>query len=239
MKKHLSFLMIAFSILAFAQVPYSILLKNVDWRVMKINYNGTDYFTPSPFSLGSAKLQISGDDNVSFSASFFNATSGGLVFGANNANYFTVIGVASTLGVYYGENETNVQRFDGLSTSTFYHNQFSSTDKFYFEYEEVMSGKNLVITNPNGMKIYYSNMILATENNVKAKFSIYPNPTSDVLQLKNISTNSDIKIVDAQGKLVLKANNLQQKDFSVSVKHLTKGVYFLLVGNQTTQFIKN
>ncbi len=230
--------MIAISILAFAQTSYSDLLKNVVWRVMKINYNNTDYFTPSPFSTGKGKLEIRSENNdFLFNASFFNLTSGRIIFGANNENNFTVMNVASTLSLYSGENETAVKQFDGL-TSSFYHNQFSSTDQFYFDYEEVSGSKSLVVTNPNGMKIYYSDKILATENSVKTKVNIYPNPTSDILQLKNIDINSDIKILDAQGKLILRTNNVKQNDITISVKHLTKGVYYLLVGNQNLQFIK-
>ena len=70
--------------------------------------------------------------------------------------------------------------------------------------------------------------ILATaEANGKNAISIYPNPTSDVLNLKIDGKINNTKIYDVNGKLVLTAGN----ETSVSLKSLTSGAYVVAVTN--------
>ena len=95
-----------------------------------------------------------------------------------------------------------------------------------------MSGKNLVITNPSGNKIFYSNQLLATAENSKQKTSVYPNPASDELFVKNENNIelSAIKITDLTGKIVLNQNAALN---SINISNLSKGMYFVTIETQT------
>ena len=104
-----------------------------------------------------------------------------------------------------------------------------------------MSGKNLVITNPSGNKIFYSNQLLATAENSKQKTSVYPNPASDELFVKNENNielkdntffnycfTTEINHIPSKKTLNKKLINqrldfLQKEDFFKSFKHVIIG----------------
>lgn len=82
---------------------------------------------------------------------------------------------------------------------------------------------------------------LSVNDNTTSNFSIYPNPTNDVL---NISMNSgsslsEIRINDIQGRNVMNVNNPTE---TISVSNLNSGVYFITVVSDnveaTQKFIK-
>jgi hypothetical protein len=66
--------------------------------------------------------------------------------------------------------------------------------------------------------------------NVANKVSIYPNPTSDVL---NISTNSndlsELTVKDITGKIVLKQNF--NNKITINTENYSKGIYLIDVKN--------
>ena len=81
---------------------------------------------------------------------------------------------------------------------------------------------------------------LDTEAFDKSGVSIYPNPTSSLLNVKvdtNIA-NEHYTISDALGKIVLKGK-LNEGATSISVEQLSKGIYFIkLSDNNASKFIK-
>lgn len=227
MKKIYTLIFAFFCFFASSQ-PYSSLLKNTDWTIMKIQWNGTEYYPPFPF-VQSGKVAFNFDDNNGFRSIFFNTAGGKVTFGDNNATYFTLQNIAVTLAEYGGENEQAVRDFD-IKATTFYFG-YQPTDQFYFEYEQIFSGKNLTVTNPLGHKIFYSNMILGnSEVPLEQAISIYPNPAKNEVFLKssrNISENGNVEIFDNSGKLVS-----QQKistTNSINIQKLPNGVYTLKV----------
>ena len=66
--------------------------------------------------------------------------------------------------------------------------------------------------------------------NIANKVSIYPNPTSDVL---NISTNSndlsELTVKDITGKIVLKQNF--NNKITINTENYSKGIYLIDVKN--------
>lgn len=73
------------------------------------------------------------------------------------------------------------------------------------------------------------------ELNKKEIISLYPNPTSNILNIKtNSKTNSEIEITNQLGQTVLK-----QKYFeSIDVSKLVPGCYFIRIDNSYSKFIK-
>ncbi|MBF8455902.1 T9SS type A sorting domain-containing protein [Kaistella sp. G5-32] len=234
MKKIYILILGLFCFFASAQ-PYSILLKNANWTITKIQWSGVDHYPPVPFTQ-SGKVAFDFDNNNGFKSTFFNTAGGKVTFGANNAAYFTLQNVAVTLAEYYGENEQAVRQFDSMATAFYF--GFQTSDQFTFQYEQIFSGKNLIVTNKYGNKIFYSNLILGNnEVPLNNENSIYPNPAKNEIFLRSskaIAENSTVEIFDNSGKLISTQKILTKNSFSVQM--LQNGVYTARVSNLAEQY---
>lgn len=222
-------------ILGFSQ-PYSVLLSNVQWKVVKIQWNNVDYYPPPPLNTPTANF-LNGN---SLTTNFFDSGNAVITFAPNNQNYFNVPqGMGTTLADYGGENQQAVQHFDEMNTGFYnaWYGSFQQSGNFYFEYQEVMSGRNLVVTNPAGNKIFYSNLLLGTTEISKSKISVYPNPATDVLFLENLKPNSSLEVIDNSGKNVKSISNSKTTKTEINVKNLPAGIYYLKVDGQSVQKI--
>ncbi|WP_291122729.1 T9SS-dependent choice-of-anchor J family protein [Empedobacter sp. UBA7620] len=80
---------------------------------------------------------------------------------------------------------------------------------------------------------------LAVSEASKTKVSVYPNPTSDVLNIKSLENVKSVEIFDLTGK---KANIVILNNGVVDVRNLAKGAYILKVnsdnGSTSHKFIK-
>ena len=69
-------------------------------------------------------------------------------------------------------------------------------------------------------------------------FSVYPNPVSDVLSLRNVAEGKTFaKVYRFDGALVI-VKQITSIDPQIDVSSLTKGFYVLKVHNQALKFIK-
>jgi Zn-dependent metalloprotease len=66
---------------------------------------------------------------------------------------------------------------------------------------------------------------------------VYPNPANDYILLKNYTNTIQVKMYDANGKLVLEAQQKGAEEFKVNIAHLAPGLYQLSILNngQPTQ----
>ena len=72
----------------------------------------------------------------------------------------------------------------------------------------------------------------------KAKFTIYPNPTSTTLNIQTTkSKNSNVKIYDAIGQLYVD-EMLTNQHTSLKIQHLQSGIYFIKVDDAVQKFVK-
>ncbi len=86
------------------------------------------------------------------------------------------------------------------------------------------------------LEVYGRRTTLGTNDFVTSKFNIYPNPTSDILNIFGVDEVAFLEVFDANGKSII----TQKKLKSVNVSSLPKGVYFLKINNkETVKFIKN
>lgn len=70
---------------------------------------------------------------------------------------------------------------------------------------------------------------LKTDDFIATKaYSIYPNPTKDIINIENFNEGSinSIKIIDSTGKLVLKQNNNLQQ---INLKQISQGIYIIQI----------
>ena len=64
-------------------------------------------------------------------------------------------------------------------------------------------------------------------------YVVYPNPTQDELFVKGADDQTELRVIDLQGRVVRSA-----KGASVNVDNLANGVYNLLVNGEVFRFIK-
>ena len=68
------------------------------------------------------------------------------------------------------------------------------------------------------------------------QFTVYPNPTNDVLKIGNISDNQPVTIYSVDGKIIKKIEVSDEAEINVS--DLQPGLYIIGVGNEYSKFIK-
>lgn len=81
------------------------------------------------------------------------------------------------------------------------------------------------INNPDGI-----GQILSNKNIADEKITIYPNPASNMINIKmDKMTTSDFTIFDLNGNVLLQKNNKYQKELQIPIHHLSPGVYILKI----------
>jgi len=103
-------------------------------------------------------------------------------------------------------------------------------------------GLLLELTKSNGDKAFFRrDYYLSTPDNAERKFSIYPNPTNDVLNIasEGVSIQS-VSVYSLNGRLLLAENNFAG---SLNVSGFSSGIYLLRIetdsGSAVRKFIKN
>ena len=85
------------------------------------------------------------------------------------------------------------------------------------------------------IEVYGRIATLGTNDFSASKFSIYPNPTSNILNVSGDEAVSFLQVFDGNGKSLL----IQKNSNSVDVSSLPTGVYFMKLNNkETVKFIK-
>ena len=90
---------------------------------------------------------------------------------------------------------------------------------------------NLGNPTPSVWRFYDST--LATNQNTISKFTIFPNPTNNNLNLKfedNLE-NATLKIISITGQTVLEKQNLSGTDFNFDVSNLNSGMYIIQIAD--------
>jgi hypothetical protein len=71
-------------------------------------------------------------------------------------------------------------------------------------------------------------------------WQIYPNPTNDfsIIEFKSLSSNSNLKIFNSQGKLVKSVKNISNDNVKIEKDNLKPGVYYFLINNELKELSK-
>jgi heat shock protein HslJ len=119
------------------------------------------------------------------------------------------------------------QLFEGQEHFPVHLNYHSETGEIELQFGEENAGYYL-------FKKSSPHMGISSEEARKIK--IYPNPTSDFLQIENAPPNSEYQIYSMDGKLIQKGKI--EGNSSVKVSNLISGNYILKLENQSIKFIK-
>ncbi|MCU7616443.1 T9SS type A sorting domain-containing protein [Chryseobacterium sp. PBS4-4] len=208
-----------------------------NWYISQMIINNQTTVSPIMQVPTGTSLFSNNGGTYNFNSSYYN-TAGSTITFNTVTDSFTRQGGGCTLLVYNGTNATAAQAYDQKNCD-FYLN---TTSGAIFNYQIVNNGssKTLIITSPNGDKIYYNNSFLGTKDHVIEKsIKIYPNPAKDFLTIENIERNLNLKIYEMSGKLVYETLT-SDKSVKVDVSQFQKGQYILMIENFKPElFIKD
>jgi hypothetical protein len=92
----------------------------------------------------------------------------------------------------------------------------------------------------NNIAVYGTQTTLAVVENTALKFSIYPNPFSDVVNIIGINGNASFNLFTIDGKLI-KKGKLEENN-QINLNDLSKGLYLLQLNSdgktETKKIIK-
>ena len=148
---------------------------------------------------------------------------GDLFYLANNAAGLRVIDISN---ISNGAME-EIGYFDSHPV-----NDFAGYEGIWSTYPYFESG-NIVISDREGFLVVKSSALLSLENNSITNFSIYPNPSSNNIEINSKQLPiSDIKIYDLSGKLLLSNSYKSEININLNISNYSKGVYILKLNNQ-------
>ncbi|EMY81922.1 secreted Por secretion system protein C-terminal sorting domain [Psychroflexus gondwanensis ACAM 44] len=97
----------------------------------------------------------------------------------------------------------------------------------------------LITSNIGGVayvdNIYLHNQTLSTNQFSQADFTVYPNPTQDVWNIKTTVNISSVKVYNLMGNLVLN-QKVDANEAVISSEGLATGVYFVKIENEANYF---
>ena len=101
-----------------------------------------------------------------------------------------------------------------------------------------VNGQNFNGNFGSELQIDLCNTIGINELKVDNSFRVYPNPSSDKVNIEATKPIEEVRLVDIYGKNVFQKNCSSNKEL-VSLQHLNSGAYFLqIITNEQIQFIK-
>jgi len=89
------------------------------------------------------------------------------------------------------------------------------------------------IDNFNDQNVGINNLTHTTKD-----FTLYPNPTINIINIKLEQTINTLTIIDISGKTVLTQFNLSEGTHQLNVSELTNGLYFIKADDTVHRFIK-
>ncbi len=149
---------------------------------------------------------------------------------------FDILGIAFLLGGCY-QNEPYNESYSNLYSG--FWSYLSENTLVNYEIIDDEQNRTLIITGSNNDYAIYGNELLAVEDFKGEAFSIYPNPTEDIIYIqKNENvTLSEISIYNLNGSLVQLINQFNTDNLNINVSALRNGVYFISLKNEANQKI--
>ena len=208
--------------------PQSSSLFNETWYLEKLIINEVDNFPPVNATLPYVALEFSEENSIL--TSVCNIGFGDATFPENGIFLIDVFNVTLSFCL---DNSNNL--FDSLYLGGYFQNNYPTQYSY-----TILIGENglkqLTITNSQNNKAIYYNQNLNISSFEKNKWSIYPNPTKDILYFKNESIQkSNVEIYDVLGKRCIK-KTIDTNNNSITTEGLTKGVYLIKIFNDQQTF---
>jgi hypothetical protein len=130
--------------------------------------------------------------------------------------------------IYYAYNEDPFNILDQSIDTTYTHidaGTIIGTHKYYItaNYDEGESQPSNIATE----------IISGINDEIKEEMTVYPNPVSDILQIKSAYQIKCVKFINSQGLEIANMHDILNNDFTINVKGFSSGVYYLRI--ETTE----
>ncbi|MFG6687066.1 T9SS type A sorting domain-containing protein [Mariniflexile sp. HNIBRBA6329] len=240
---------ISIFLISFSTIAQNLSIDDGSWYLYNMNIDGENHYTPLSSEGTPIVSQFSSEnDQKSFNTTICNSHYVQYeIHFELDISKLTLIDGASTLGdCDYASNVMPEYISDIESKFTnFFFDDYTNGESFSYEIFEGDDFRQLDIYAPNGdVLIYFFETLSTSKDTFDLSFSIYPNPTEDILTFKtsNKSIVYNIFIYDFTGKKLLN-RKFQCANFSFNVENFVSGIYFISVedsfGNRSQKkFIK-
>jgi len=128
-------------------------------------------------------------------------------------------------GIYYNQSNT-------ISTDV-YGNLYIAG---YFGSSSLTFGSDSIVNSGGSTSMFIAKLdVIGTgieEQNLNNNSTLYPNPTSDILNIKstNLNANSNLEITNAYGQVIM-SEKITVGNAKVNIQHLSSGIYFAKITN--------
>lgn len=225
--KNFTFLLIGF--ISFTCLSQDIRLFEQTWILHDLILDGQSYIPP----INSEQNHVPAD--FIEPNQFYTGVCDGTV-GAGLIEYNGITDFSFPEGIGWLAGSCTLQ--ENNAYSYLYQSFWNKPSQELFQYEIIETGpdRTLIVTVSNGDQAIYSNRYLSISEFENKQLLIYPNPTSDILNLEhteNISIN-EIRIYDVQGRQVLYlTKNLSQ----INIETLKPGIYFISIKSNENEIL--
>lgn len=130
----------------------------------------------------------------------------------------------------YCSNEIGTINVDGSNYDIYYSQPFDGNN--WTTFGQDINGELYIAGGVSGMIYKIVPVTLKTDkHHLKKEIKIYPNPTTDLVNiaLKNSLSISDISIFNLQGKLIEAYSDLNDNTIRISTKQYQKGIYLIKI----------
>lgn len=97
-------------------------------------------------------------------------------------------------------------------------------------YQVTLTASNSAYTNTVTIPVVVSDILSVASINQKEELLVYPIPFSNRINLKNEPIDAEYELLDSNGKILFKGNNINNEDFS----YLSKGIYLLKIKDKSS-----
>lgn len=143
--------------------------------------------------------------------------------GANNSSNFTALPAGYKEPLFVGGNYANIQKNADFWTSSSYSPNF----KWQLSLRHNDNIVHYAWVDPIYLSVRCLNDTLTGLNQIekinKQELIIYPNPSTNTLNITNITQKTIIHLYDKLGKLIFETET--ESDFTLDISHLTQGIY--------------
>ena len=142
-----------------------------------------------------------------------------------NTGLIALTGTSDSAVLYFKNNESPI---NGESNIIF---------RFAFISDQSINEEGVVI---DDFQIDASS-ILSVNDFEDGEFLIYPNPSSDIFNIRRVRGNNEemnVKVYDIMGKLIRQDKNITDANYKLNMAGISKGIYFLQVNIENKFLVK-
>jgi hypothetical protein len=124
---------------------------------------------------------------------------------------------------------------DSVTTTTTYTYLTNTNTNTPFILAEITTDENDVVTEANYSMVYNPAGIIETSNFIISE--IYPNPSSDVINIKAIDKIETLNVYAEDGKLIYN-RNINSENYSLNISSFKSGSYFIEISTSKGREVK-